>query len=109
MKALDIVEQIRQESPALFGGMPDKKAVRLVREILTYVAKQVDSAEEGKLSIPHLGTFRVRHVERDKDGEKTSVKKIGFKPGKIKAVSEAEAEVEPEEVVSDEDEDFDEE
>ncbi len=109
MKALEIVEKIKQESPALFGGMPDKKAVRLVKEVLSQVAKQVESAEDGKLSVPSLGTFRVRQVERDKEGEKVSIKKIGFKLAKIKADSGSEAEHEPEEAVGEEEDDFEEE
>ncbi|MDD5271541.1 MAG: hypothetical protein PHU14_02360 [Methylovulum sp.] len=85
MKSLEIVERIKQTNPKLLGKMPDAKAAKIIAAALRAVHKEIGAAEEGALKVAGLGTFKTRQVEREKDGQKSTVKKVGFTAAKIKA------------------------
>jgi nucleoid DNA-binding protein len=84
MKLTEIVELIKSDNPQLLGKMPDKKAAQIVRAVLGQVGKSVAGTAEGVVKVPGLGNFRVKNVEREKDGQKLTVRKVAFivpKPG----------------------------
>ena len=78
MKPIEIIEQIKQTNPAALKGVDDKTAVRLLRLVFADIAKQVSASEDGVVAVAGLGRFRVRTVEVEKEGVKTSVKRILF-------------------------------
>jgi nucleoid DNA-binding protein len=85
MKTTEIVELIKQSNPKLLGKMPDAKMAKIIAAILREIGKQVSATESGDVKIAGLGTFKVRQVEREKDGNTVSVKKIAFRSVKLKA------------------------
>ena len=44
------------------------------------MSKAIESTAEGRVSVPGLGVFVIKNVEREKDGVKAAVKRIGFRP-----------------------------
>lgn len=82
MNANEIVEKIRAESPALLSKIDDKVATRVVRATLAEIGKQLSQVEDGAVNLPGLGRFRIKQVEREKEGEKTAAKRIRFKIAK---------------------------
>jgi len=79
MKLVDIVKQIKNEKPELLGKLPEKRAVALLRESFAHLAKSLDEQEE-VVKVPGLGSFRTRSVEKEKGGQKTTSKRIIFRP-----------------------------
>ena len=84
MNANQIVEKIRAESPALLNKIDDKVAARVVRATLTEIGKQLAQVDDGALSLPGFGRFKVKQVEKEKEGEKKVAKRISFKVAKPK-------------------------
>jgi len=79
MKLIDIVKHIKNEKPDLLGKLPEKKAVTLLRESFVHLAKLLDEQDE-VIKVPGLGSFRTRSVEKEKEGKKTTSKRIIFRP-----------------------------
>ncbi len=92
MKAIEIVELIKQENPKVLGQMSDDKAAKIVSAALRQINKQLHQATEGSVKILGLGAFGVRQVEREKEGQTQSVKKISFRAAKLKAKAKKTAE-----------------
>ena len=84
MKPTELVELIKEKRPNLLGKMPEKKAVALIRAALAELGRHIAEAEEGVVRVPPMGTFRVRMVEQEKDGENVTVKRIIFLAAKPK-------------------------
>ncbi len=85
MKAIEIVELIKQENPKVLGKMPDEKAAKIISAALRQISKQLDQATEGSVKVMGLGAFSVRQVEREKEGQAVTVKKVSFRAAKLKA------------------------
>lgn len=85
MKSNEIVELIKQSNPKVLGKLPDAKAAKIVAATLREISKQISTAEEGTVKIAGLGAFKVRQVEKEKDGQKVAVRKINFSAAKLKA------------------------
>jgi hypothetical protein len=84
MKAIEIVESIKTENPALLGKMPNAKAVKIIKAALVQIGKHIDAEKEGKVKVPGVGKFIIRQVEREKGGQKKTVKTIAFRAAKKK-------------------------
>ena len=84
MKPIELLELIKEKRPNLLGKMPEKKAVALIQTALAELGRHIAEAEEGVVKVPPMGTFRVRMVEREKDGENVTVKHIVFLAAKPK-------------------------
>jgi hypothetical protein len=82
MNAAEIVEKIRAESPALLTKIDDKVAARVVRATLAEIGKQLAQVADGAVSVPGLGRFKVKQVEKEKEGEKKNMKRISFRAAK---------------------------
>jgi nucleoid DNA-binding protein len=82
MKADQILENIKAQSPALFAKIDDKVAARLVKATLAEIAKQLTATDTGAVAVPGLGRFKVKPFEKEKDGEKKTGKRISFKAAK---------------------------
>lgn len=84
MNPTELVELIKEKRPNLLGKMPEKRAVALIRVALVELGRHIAEAEEGVVKVPPMGTFRVRMVEQEKDGENVTVKRIIFLAAKPK-------------------------
>ena len=84
MKPIEIVELVKQSNPKLLGKMPEAKAAKLIAAALKQISKQLEATDEGQLKVGPLGVFGIRKVEREKEGQKKSVKKIVFRIAKQK-------------------------
>lgn len=82
MKPNEIVDLIKEENPEIFDRVPEKKAARIIRLALVELGKQIESVDEGSLSVPGLGSFRVRKIEQEKNGQKDMIKRILFRASK---------------------------
>jgi hypothetical protein len=78
MKAIEIIEIIKNESPDLLGKVPEKRAAKIIVAALSHIAKNVTALDQGMVRVQGLGVFRARQVEREKEGHKVMVKKVMF-------------------------------
>lgn len=65
--------------------VPQEQAVRIVRGALTALGKRIAAAGNGVVNIGALGSFHVRNVEREKDGQKVATRIVVFRAAKPKA------------------------
>lgn|GEM_PF-3296850 len=82
MKLKDLIKKISEERPDILGKVSTGKALAIVREVLGEIKKEIEATEEGKITIPGMGTFVISSIE--KEGKK--IKRIVFRPAKKKKV-----------------------
>lgn len=84
MKPIEIVQSMREAQPEVFGSMKDQRAAGIVRGVLHHLAQTLQGAPVGRLLVPGLGVFVVREVEVEKDGVKSTQRRVVYrapKPG----------------------------
>jgi nucleoid DNA-binding protein len=74
--------------PDELGKLPEQKVRLIIREALQQIKAAVELAQEGVVAVDQLGQFKVRHAEVERDGEKTSVRRVMFHAGKKQAKPE---------------------
>ena len=79
MKIRETVSQVMAENEKSFQDIPESRAAKLVQLTLQQIAKQVQDTDEGRVSIQGLGVFVIKNVEREKDGVKSTVKRVSFR------------------------------
>jgi hypothetical protein len=79
MKIRETVSQVMSENEKSFQDIPESRASKLVQLTLQQIAKQVQETDEGRVSIQGLGVFIIKNVEREKDGVKSTVKRVSFR------------------------------
>lgn len=84
MKAIELAELIKQANPELIGKTPKAKVAKIIAAAFAQVGNQLEQTGEGVVKFPALGTFTLKQVEREKDGQKVTVKKMGFRVAKPK-------------------------
>lgn len=84
MKPSEIVELIKKSNPDLLGKTPTPKAAKIIAAALSVISQQLIETTEGMVKVPGLGAFAVKQVEREKEGEKKTVKRIAFRIPKAK-------------------------
>lgn len=84
MKLNEIAAHILKEHPELKAEVSEKHLVALIREVFAQMVTQLDQQgeEEKILRIQGFGSFRTRVIEKEKDGQKVSEKRIIFRPAK---------------------------
>lgn len=75
MKINEAVSLAMMEHERAFKGVTEIQATRIVKLTLDEIAKEVDRTDDGKVLVPGFGTFLIKQVEREKDGEK-AVRKL---------------------------------
>lgn len=85
MKTTEIVALVKQANPKLLGKTADAKAAKIIASAFAEVSKQLNDAPDGKVIVPSLGIFKVKQVERQKDGQTVKGKKVSFRASKLKA------------------------
>ena len=79
MKIRETVSQVMAENEKAFQDIPESRASKLVQLTLQQIAKQVQETDEGRVGIQGLGVFIIKNVEREKDGVKSTVKRVTFR------------------------------
>jgi hypothetical protein len=87
MTLLEIVENIKAETPDAFGKVSDKVAAKIIKLGLAEINKQLAAVDEGDLKIAGLWNFKIKNITQENNGVKTFVKKVTLR---IRAVNEAE-------------------
>ena len=82
MNPMEIVEKMKAENPEALGKINHGIAARIVRLALAEIGAQIAAADEGVVRVAGLGSFRIKHIEKEVDGEKVSVRKIIFAAAK---------------------------
>jgi len=85
MKPSELVGLIKKQEPKLLGQMPDRKVVRIIRAAFAQIGREIDALKEGVVKVPGFGNFRAREAEREKDGQKSIVKRVHFQRTQPKA------------------------
>lgn len=80
MNIKEIVQLAKEKAPEQLSKMPDTRAVRLLREAFAIVLDEVENKEEGAVKIGGLGTFRIRLVDIEMDGQPATARRVIFKP-----------------------------
>jgi hypothetical protein len=84
VKPIELVQLIKEDTPALLGKFSEKKAAALIRAALVQLGKQIDAMDKGVIQVAGLGNFRAMQVKEKKDEETKIVKKIVFRVVKPK-------------------------
>jgi len=79
----ELVERVKGSSKQ-FADLPDGKAIALLREVFRQIGDEVARTNDGVVKVSGLGSFRIKQVEREKDGKKEMVKKITFRAATVK-------------------------
>lgn len=89
IKATDILAALKTSNPALLKGLPDQRALRLVRLTLQSVGDAVENGGEEPVRVMGLGVFR--HVTGKKmvDGQAVETQRTVFRRLKVKAPAKA--------------------
>lgn len=82
LKPTDVLELVRKAHPQLVNRLDEKAALTMVRATLRQLAQVVSDCPEGVVKVATLGNFRVRQVQIEKNGEKTSVRRVLFNAAK---------------------------
>ena len=78
MKMTEFVQVLRTENDKLFGKMPEKRTVQLVRAIVNQIGAQIEQTREGTVQVPGLGRFIVKQVTPE--GKTAAEKRVLFRP-----------------------------
>lgn len=76
MSPAEIVAMIKKDSPVVLGNVSEEAAAKIVRKAMALVASRIAALEEGELQVAGLGRFKVRKVERVKEGQTTTVRRV---------------------------------
>jgi hypothetical protein len=85
IRVAELVEQLRRSQPALLEGIPEEKAVALVRYAFRHVGSTLAAAGEGAVSFSALGRFQLRHTPGKAEGKSGRRTRIGFRPARRRA------------------------
>ena len=80
----EIVAHLKSTNPKL-SNLKDGQSAALIREAFKLISQVVVDTHDDVVRIAGLGSFRAKNVERDKDGVKTTVERVIFRPAKKKS------------------------
>ena len=78
MNLKEYVGRAKQIGPGL-DKLHEGRGVMLLREVFQQIAWQIKGMTEGVVVVPFFGRFIVKQVEREKDGQKSLVKRVIFR------------------------------
>lgn len=79
MNVKELVALARDQDPERLGGMADARAAALLRAAFAVIRAQLEEAGPGPFKVGGLGTFRIRDVEYEQDGEVYVERRVVFK------------------------------
>lgn len=80
LKAAELIGEIRRSDPASLGGIAPEAAEALVGQLFSHMSRTLAEAEEGVVSYPGLGRFRVRPAKGGAAGTGPARTRIVFVP-----------------------------
>lgn len=80
MNIKKIVRQAKQENPDELGKLGNQRAINLLQAVFRQIHTEIAGQDSGTIKIGGLGTFRVKQVEIEKEGNKKTVKRVRFIP-----------------------------
>ena len=81
--AKDIVEHLKNTNPKL-SNIKGGQSTVLIREALKLLSEAIENANDDVVRVAGLGRFIIKTIERDKDGVKTTAKRVIFRAAKKK-------------------------
>ena len=82
MKIQQLLERAQQSRPKLFNTEKSKRQTRQVRAIFAALIAELEHAPEGRINVEGLGSFNIKSVEREQNGQKKSVRRMIFRHAK---------------------------
>lgn len=89
MNTKQIVDAVLDAHPQISRG----HAAAVLREIVRQLHAELSATEEGRVSVPGLGVFVVRHNDVEKDGVSTKVRRTAFRLSPVQEVSDTATDV----------------
>ncbi|MGI9217663.1 MAG: hypothetical protein ACR2JA_11780 [Hydrogenophaga sp.] len=89
IKAADILAALKTSNPALLKGLPDQRALRLIRHTLQSVGDAVEKGGEEPVRVMGLGVFRQVTGKKMVDGQAVETQRTVFRRLKAKAPAKA--------------------
>jgi 23S rRNA G2069 N7-methylase RlmK/C1962 C5-methylase RlmI len=77
-------DTILLDPPAIAKTSAERDALKLLRAVFDTIARDIDQTADGPYQVPGLGSFHVRTVEADAEGEPGG-RKVVFRTKKPKA------------------------
>lgn len=84
MTASELVAQVKLAGGKQLADVPDNKAKALVRLVFAEINKQIEAGNGEAVRVPGFGVFKSSTVDREKDGQKTTVKRTVFRASQPK-------------------------
>ena len=79
MKVDELIKEIRQTQPSALGQIPDDRAAALIEQVFRHINQKLAETQEGTVACADLGQFKIRQIEKEKDGRKVMKKRIIFR------------------------------
>ena len=80
----DIAAHLKSTNPKL-SNIKNGQSAALIREAFKLINQVVLDTHDDVVRVAGLGNFRAKNVELDKDGVKTTAKRVIFRPAKKKS------------------------
>lgn len=84
MTVLELVQAAQISKPGVFSKINEKRATAIVRAALAELNKEIKKTEEGKVTVPVLGTFVAQKLKVQKEGSETIRRRVVFSASKAK-------------------------
>lgn len=75
-----LVRKAQKSYPKLQDQLSEKETVSLVRGVFNQIIQELDTVETGAVSVPGLGKFTIREIEKTIEGQVKPEKRIVFTP-----------------------------
>lgn len=80
MRLIELVRAAKDGNDDIFADLGDKRVAEIVKEVLIELATQIDESKSDLVKVPGLGVFRIKNVERLKNGNMILRQRILFRP-----------------------------
>ena len=87
MNFQELAAKIAETHPRI----PPNVVSQVLRTTLKTIAAEIEGHDEGALSIPLLGHFRIRNIETEKDGVKSQTRRTLYVAPRLRLASDADA------------------
>lgn len=78
LNAKSLAASVKASGGPGLKSVPEAKVAKILALAFAEIGKEMNSVEQGVLSVKGLGIFRVRSREIEKEGTKTAVRRVGF-------------------------------
>lgn len=83
VKLEELVQHAKESSPSL-KTLSDEQAIDLLTDVFKQIAEHSEDIDDGTLTITRLGKFHIKQIQREKNGQQVSTKRIVFHATKDK-------------------------